>query len=66
MNTSALKRFAQQARNILKSGVEKQLIQWGYNPKTKRFETEPQVIGGGALFGSKMIDDTDFNNVSSG
>lgn len=62
MNTSALKRFAQQARNILKSGVEKQLIQWGYNPKTKRFETEPQVIGGGALFGSKMIDDTDFNS----
>lgn len=62
MNTSALKRFAQQARNILKSGVEKQLIQWGYNPKTKRFETEPQVIGGGALFGSKMIEDTDFNS----
>jgi len=62
MNTSALKRFAQQARNILKSGVEKQLIQWGYNPKTKRFETEPQVIGGGALFGSKMIEDTSFNS----
>ena len=57
MNTSALKRFAQQARNILKSGVEKQLISWGYNPKTKQFTIEPQQVFGGMLFGEKMIDD---------
>ena len=57
MNTSALKRFAQQARNILKSGVEKQLISWGYNPKTKQFTIEPQPIFGGMMFGEKMIDD---------
>jgi type II restriction/modification system DNA methylase subunit YeeA len=57
MNTSALKRFAQQARNILKSGVEKKLISWGYNPKTKQFSIEPQQVFGGMLFGEKMIDD---------
>lgn len=57
MNTSALKRFAQQARNILKSGVEKQLISWGYNHKTKQFILEPQQVFGGMLFGEKMIDD---------
>ena len=57
MNTSALKRFAQQARNILKSGVEKQLIAWGYNPKTKQFTIEPLQVFGGMMFGEKMIDD---------
>jgi hypothetical protein len=57
MNTSALKRFAQQARNILKSGVEKQLISWGYNPISKQFTIEPQQLFGGVMFGEKMIDD---------
>lgn len=57
MNTSALKRFAQQARNILKSGVEKQLIAWGYNPKNKQFTIEPLQVFGGMMFGEKMIDD---------
>lgn len=60
MNTSALKRFAQQARNILKSGVAKQLLAQGYDPKTKQFSTEPQAVFGGALMGDKMIDDPMF------
>ncbi|MCX6265825.1 MAG: BREX-1 system adenine-specific DNA-methyltransferase PglX [Bacteroidetes bacterium] len=60
MNTSALKRFAQQARNILKTGIEKQLIYWGYNPKTKQFTTEAHEVFGGAEFGGKLIDDPDF------
>jgi hypothetical protein len=60
MNTSSLKRFAQQARTILKNGVEKQLIQWGYNPQNNQFEVEPLVVGGGAMFGAKIIEDTTF------
>lgn len=60
MNTSALKRFAQEARTTLKTGIEKQLIYWGYNPKTKNFTTEAQVVFGGAEFGGKLIDDPDF------
>jgi len=60
MNTSALKRFAQQARNILKSGVAKQLLAQGYDPKSKLFTTEPQAVFGGALMGDKMIDDPTF------
>ncbi len=60
MNTSALKRFAQQARNILKSGVAKQLLAQGYDPKSKQFTTEPQAVFGGALMGDKMIDDPTF------
>lgn len=60
MNTSALKRFAQQARNILKSGVAKQLLAQGYDPKTKQFSTEPQAVFGGALMDDKMIDDPTF------
>ena len=57
MNTSALKRFAQQARNILISGVGKQLIYWGYDPDAKQFTIEPQQLFGGMLFGDRMIDD---------
>jgi len=57
MNTSALKRFAQQARNILISGVGKQLIYWGYDPDVKQFTIEPQQVFGGMLFGDRMIDD---------
>lgn len=57
MNTSALKRFAQQARNILISGVGKQLIYWGYDPDAKQFAIEPQQVFGGMLFGDRMIDD---------
>ncbi len=57
MNTSALKRFAQQARNILISGVGKQLIYWGYDPDAKQFTIEPQQVFGGLLFGDRMIDD---------
>jgi len=60
MNTSALKRFAQQARNILKSGVAKQLLAQGYDPKSKLFTTEPHGVFGGALMGDKMIDDPTF------
>ena len=60
MNTSALKRFAQQARNILKAGVAKQLLAQGYDPKTKQFTLEPQEVFGGALMGDKMIDDPTF------
>lgn len=60
MNTSALKRFSQQARTILKTGIEKQLIYRGYNPKTKQFTTEAQEVFGGAEFGGKLIDDPDF------
>jgi len=58
MNTSALKRFAQQARNILISGVGKQLIYWGYDPDAKQFTIEPQQLFGGMLFGDRMIDDS--------
>jgi len=57
MNTATLKRFAQQARNILISGVGKQLIYWGYNPDTKQFAIEAQQVFGGLLFGDRMIDD---------
>jgi type II restriction/modification system DNA methylase subunit YeeA len=57
MNTSALKRFAQQARNILISGVGKQLIYWGYDPDANQFAIEPQQLFGGMLFGDRMIDD---------
>lgn len=57
MNTSALKRFAQQARNILISGVGKQLIYWGYSPDAKRFTVEPLQVFGGMMFGEKLIDD---------
>lgn len=57
MNTSALKRFAQQARNILISGIGKQLIYWGYDADVKQFAIEPQQVFGGMLFGDRMIDD---------
>lgn len=57
MNTAQIKRFAQQARNILKKGVYTRLLMHGYNPKTRQVETEIQEISGGVVIDGKLIRD---------
>lgn len=57
MNTAQIKRFAQQARNILKKGVYTRLLMHGYNSKTRQVETEIQEISGGVVIDGKLIRD---------
>lgn len=57
MNTAALKRFAQQARNILKEGVEKRFLYWGFDKKGNLIIDEPKAIDGGMILGEMLIND---------
>jgi len=57
MNTSALKRFAQQARSILKDGVEKRIHYWGFDKKGNLIIPEPQELAGGMTLGEQLIND---------
>lgn len=57
MNTAALKRFAQQARNILKEGVEKRFLYWGFDKKGNLTIEEPKAIDGGMILGEVLIND---------
>ena len=56
MNTTALKRFAQQARTILKDGVQARLTYWGFDNKGNITE-EPIQVEGGVIFRGEGIDD---------
>jgi len=56
MNTSKLKTFAQQSRNILKEGVKQKLRYWGFNAKGEVTD-EPMQVGGGVILRSETIDD---------
>ncbi len=56
MNTSKLKTFAQQSRNILKEGVKQKLRYWGFNSKGEVTDELTQV-GGGVIIRGEAIDD---------
>jgi hypothetical protein len=56
MNTSKLKTFAQQSRNILKEGVKQKLRYWGFNTKGEVTD-EPMQVGGGVILRGEPIDD---------
>lgn len=56
MNTAALKRFAQQARVILKDGVQTRLNYWGFDCKGNVAD-EPISVEGGVIFRGEGIDD---------
>jgi hypothetical protein len=53
MNT---KTFAQQSRSLLKNGVTKKLLYWGFDPKGNILET-PQKLAGGYIFRGEVYDD---------
>lgn len=57
MNTAALKRFAQQARTLLKEGVEKRFLYWGFDKKGNLKIDEPQALRGGMMLDGVLIDD---------
>ncbi len=56
MNTAALKRFAQQARVILKEGVQTRLSYWGFDHQGN-ITDEPMPVEGGVIFRGEGIDD---------
>lgn len=56
MNTAALKRFAQQARVILKDGIQTRLNYWGFDRKGNVTD-EPISVEGGVIFRGEGIDD---------
>ena len=56
INTSKLKTFAQNARSILTSGVERKVLYWGFDKKGNVKE-EPQSIPGGYMFRGNVFDD---------
>jgi hypothetical protein len=55
MNTAVLKRFAQQARVILKDGVQARLQYWGFDSKGN-ITDEPMKVEGGVIFRGEGID----------
>lgn len=56
MNTSALKSFAQQARTLLREGVERRLIYWGFD-KNGKTTAQVEGVAGGYTFRGKVSDD---------
>lgn len=57
MNTSALKLFAQQARKLLREGVERRINYWGFDKNGKNTAVLESVTGG-YTFRGKVSDDT--------
>ncbi len=57
MNTSALKSFAQEARTVLRVGVQRRLIYWGFD-KTGNNIKRVESVGGGYTFRGKVSNDT--------
>ena len=56
MNTSKLKSFAQDARNILKDGVQSSLLYWGFDKNGHVIE-KPEEISGGCIFRGEVFND---------
>ena len=56
MNTAALKRFSQKARDILIEGVQARIKYWGFDSKGNVTE-KPEQVGGGVFFRGEGIDD---------
>jgi len=56
MNTSALRSFAQYARTLLKEGVERRLLYWGFDKKGANTEAV-QPVQGGYIFRGKAGND---------
>ena len=57
MNTNALKKFAQKARNLLLEDVSKRFLYWGFDKKGSILHTV-EATGGGYLFRGEAHDDT--------
>lgn len=57
MNTSALKNFAQEARQLLREGVEHRLDYWGFNAKWNT-TAEVEAVKGGYTLRGKVYDDS--------
>lgn len=57
MNTSALKSFAQQSRTMLREGVERRLLYWGFDNKGNNTE-RLEAVSGGYIFRAKVSNDT--------
>lgn len=55
MNTTLLKRFATEARNILLQGVAHRLEGLGFDLQTGEPSEKPQLLGGGAVFMGKVV-----------
>lgn len=55
MNTTLLKRFATEARNILLQGVTHRLEGLGFDLQTGEPSEKPQLLGGGAVFMGKVV-----------
>ncbi len=61
MDTSNLKKFATQARTILKQGVINKFAMLGFDANGNvKPENEPQPVQGGVLFKGQVIDDPSF------
>lgn len=56
MNTSRLKNFAQQSRNILMDGVARRLQYWGMDMNSQVLE-EPQAVYGGIIHHGQIYND---------
>ncbi len=59
MDTTRLKRFATEARNILMQGVKHRLQALGFDLRTSKAEELPQEMEGGAVFMNDVVS-TDF------
>ncbi len=57
MNTNALKKFAQKARNLLLEDVSKRFLYWGFDKKGNILHNV-EATGGGYLFRGAAHDDT--------
>ena len=55
MDTSKLKRFATEARNILMQGVHNRLQSLGFDLKTGQPSELPQEMEGGAVFMNDVV-----------
>ena len=57
MDTGRLKRFASEARTLLKEGVAMMLAQYGFDADGNLTAEQPQRISGGTLFLDKIFDE---------
>lgn len=56
MNTNQLKPFARKARNIIRDGVTRQLIYWGFD-ENGIVQCKPERVEGGVIHREQVIDD---------
>ena len=57
MNTTPLKNFAIQSRNLLRQGVLDRILTLGFDRTGKVIVAEPVKIQGGTVFMDKILDE---------